>query len=193
MVDATNFIENKFIEKSLHHFCDKSILSVSGTLRSISQTTMLSRWRSRHLFKEQSIGKKSTKSQMMITYGTLISREVLDRAGGFNKNLRYKEDQELGDRIRNLNLFVVGDPNISIFCSKSNSLTEVLERYARWYMDINEKPSFRGYLHNIKGSFSLMIQKDLADGDYLSAFVSLLTPHFQLYYSFKQYLKDKAH
>ena len=130
---------------------------------------------------------------MMITYGTLISREVLDRAGGFNKNLRYKEDQELGDRIRNLNLFVVGDPNISIFCSKSNSLTEVLERYARWYMDINEKPSFRGYLHNIKGSFSLMIQKDLADGDYLSAFVSLLTPHFQLYYSFKQYLKDKAH
>ena len=99
LVDATNYVEERFIEKSLRHFNDKSVIAVSGTLRSTKCNSTLSRWRARHLFKEQSIGSKKVRSHMLITYGTLFSRDALKTAGGFNPNLRYKEDEDVGNRL----------------------------------------------------------------------------------------------
>ena len=189
MVDATNYIEPDFIKKSIVHFADPSIGAVSGALTSLQKKDVVSRWRSRHLFKENDRIQDAVKCTMLITYGTLFSRIAINSAGGFDSSLRYKEDQDLGIRFEKLNFYVVGDPNISIYCSKLNSLTEVLERYARWYMDADEKPSLLGYFHNIKASFNPMMVKDLKAGDIYSIFISLLTPHFQLFHSFKSYLK----
>jgi glycosyltransferase involved in cell wall biosynthesis len=191
MVDATNCVEERFIEKSLRHFNDKSVIAVSGTLRSTECNTTLSRWRARHLFKEQSIGSKKVRSHMLITYGTLFSRDALKTAGGFNPNLRYKEDEDVGNRLKKNNLHVIGDPNISIFPSKTNSLYELLERYCRWNMDIYEKPTFFGYLLNIKASVKPMMQIDLKEGDVKSLFISILVPHFQLFFSVKTFLNNK--
>jgi cellulose synthase/poly-beta-1,6-N-acetylglucosamine synthase-like glycosyltransferase len=191
MVDATNFIEERFIEKSLQDFYDKSVLAVSGTLRSTKNLSTLNRWRSRHLFKEQSIGNKKVKSHMLITYGTLFSRDALTKIGGFNPTLRFKEDQDLGNRLKQFNLYVIGDPNISIFPSKSNSLYELMERYSRWNMDIHEKPSCIGYLKNIKACIKPMIQLDLQEGDFKSVFISVLVPHFQLFFSIKTFINNK--
>ena len=191
MVDATNFIEDGFIEKAIRHFDDQSVIAVSGTLRSTECKTTLSRWRARHLFKEQSIGTKKEKSHMLITYGTLLSRDALKTAGGFNPNLRYNEDLELGNRLEKNNLHVIGDPNISIFPSKTNSLYELIERYCRWNMDTYEKPTFIGYLLNIKASIKPMMQMDLKEGDIKSLFISILVPHFQLLFSIKTFLNNR--
>jgi glycosyltransferase involved in cell wall biosynthesis len=189
MVDATNFIEPDFIKKSIIHFSDSSIGAVSGAITSLQRNNVLERWRARHLFKENERERFPAKCSMLITYGTLFSRDAINNAGGFNPNLRYKEDQDLGTKFQESGIYVIGDPNISIYCLKLNSLTEVLERYARWYMDVDEIPTLQGYLHNIKGSFKPMMVKDLVDGDIFSIFISLLTPHFQLFHSLKTYLK----
>ena len=189
MIDATNFIEPDFIKKSIIHFSDSSIGAVSGALTSLKRNNVLERWRARHLFKENERGNIPTKCSMLITYGTLFSRDAINNAGGFNPNLRYKEDQDLGRRFKESGIYVIGDPNISIYCTKLNSLSELLERYSRWYMDVEEIPTLLGYVHNIKASFTPMIVKDLADGDIFSIFISLLTPHFQLFHSLKTYLK----
>ena len=52
-------------------------------------------------------------------------------------------------------------------------------------MDPDEKPSLKGYWHNLKASFRPMMQRDLREGDWGSAFISVLAPHFQLYHSIK--------
>ena len=83
---------------------------------------------------------------MLITYGTLLRKSAFVAAGGL--------DHFAIKRIRNGKktgkwYFVIGDPNIKVFPTKSNGLLELMERYSRWYMDINDKPSIRGYLHNI--------------------------------------------
>ena len=192
MVDATNFIEEGFIEKSLLHFIDKNVIAVSGTLRSITKNSTISRWRSRHLFKEHSIGSYKVKSCMLITYGTMFSRDALHLVGGFNPKLRYKEDEDLGIRLKKKNLHVIGDPNIAIYPCRENTLFELLERYCRWYMDIYEKPSISGYLLNLRASIKPMMQMDLRDNDIKSLFISLLVPHFQLYFSIKTFLSFKS-
>ena len=128
---------------------------------------------------------------MLITYGTMMRTSAVMEAGNFNPNLSYKEDQELGERLGKLGYFMIGDPGIKIYPSKSNSLAQIFERYARWNMDPHEKPSFEGYLHNIKASIKPMIQSDLQADDWGSALISLLAPHFQLYHGVKAYLKRK--
>lgn len=126
---------------------------------------------------------------MLITYGTLLRRSAIQKAGGFNKSLRFKEDQEMGERLEKFGFVVVGDPEIKIYSSITNSFLELMERYSRWYMDINEKPSLKGYLHNIKASFRPMMQEDLKDRDFYSIFITLLLPHFQFFYCIKNFLE----
>ena len=52
---------------------------------------------------------------MLITYGTLLRRSAIQKAGGFNKSLRYKEDQEMGERLEKFGFVVVGDQKLDIF------------------------------------------------------------------------------
>ena len=60
-------------------------------------------------------------------------------------------------------------------------------------MDTDEKPSLKGYLHNLKASFRPMMELDLRDGDWASALISMLAPHFQLYHSITaQQSKDEV-
>lgn len=190
MVDSTNSIESDFLKKSLKYFEDQSVASVSGTLRSLKLNNTLLRWRSRHLFKEDKIGNSMEKSTMLITYGTLMAKSAIMKCGGFNPGLKYKEDQDLGTKFEANGLYVIGDPNISVYSLSINTLFEVLERYCRWNMDINERPSLLGYLKNIKASIKPMMESDLKNGDYKAILISLLVPHFQLYYSVKTFLKE---
>jgi hypothetical protein len=122
---------------------------------------------------------------MLITYGTIFSREVIENIGGFDPRLRFKEDQDLGERLSLKGYHFMGDPKIEIYCSVSNTIFQVLERYSRWYMDSDEKPCLKGYWHNLKASFRPMMETDLKDGDWGSIFISMLVPHFQLYHSIK--------
>jgi len=190
-LDATNSLEPKFLEKALPHFEESSVAAVSGTITSVNNQSLTSRWRSRHLFHEDSPDATAEPCSMLITYGTLLRRNAIEEVGGFDKMLRFKEDQEMGERLAGAGYTVIGDPSIKIFPNLINSVPQLLERYARWHMDPNEKPSFGGYLHNIKASIKPMIQSDLKAGDWGSALISLLAPHFQLYHGVKAFLKIK--
>jgi cellulose synthase/poly-beta-1,6-N-acetylglucosamine synthase-like glycosyltransferase len=190
-LDATNSLEATFLEKALPHFEESSVAAVSGTLNSYDKLSSTSRWRSRHLFHEDSPNATAEPCSMLITYGTLLRRKAIEQVGGFDKMRRFKEDQEMGERLADAGYTVIGDPAIKIFPNIINSVPQLLERYARWHMDPNEKPNFGGYLHNIKASFKPMIQSDLKAGDWSSALISLLAPHFQLYHGIKAYLKRK--
>ena len=193
-LDATNSLEDRFIEKALHHLSDSSIAAVSGALISNKQAKAVDRWRARHLFRESSLKDAwAEPCSMLITYGTLFARQAVEKVGGFNPLLRFKEDQEMGDRLAIAGYQIIGDPKLEVYPSISNTIGEVLERYARWYMDTDEKPSLKGYLHNLKASFRPMMEQDLREGDWASALISMLTPHFQLYHSITAHQsKDKV-
>ena len=185
-LDATNSLEERFIEKALPHFLDSQIAAVSGALISKKKDSAVDRWRARHLFHESSLKEAwAEPCSMLITYGTLFARKFIDKVGGFNPKLRFKEDQEMGERLASAGYLIIGDPKLEVYPTISNSVAEVLERYSRWYMDTDEKPSFKGYWHNFKASFRPMMALDLSEGDWGSAFISMLAPHFQLYHSIK--------
>lgn len=185
-LDATNSLEGQFIEKALPHFSTSQIAAVYGALISKKKDRAVDRWRSRHLFQESSLKEASAETcSMLITYGTIFERKSIEEVGGFDPHLRYKEDQEMGERLTAAGFLIMGDPKIEIYPIVSNSVAEVLERYSRWYMDTDEKPSFKGYWHNLKASFRPMMELDLIDRDWGSAFISMLVPHFQLYHSIK--------
>ena len=189
-LDATNYIEKNFIEKAIPHFSNPQIAAISGTLNSITKSNIIDRWRSRHLFREKDLNSASEEPcSMLISYGTILKKELILKVGGFNTELKFNEDKELGDRLAKNGYKVTGLLDLKIFPSKSNTLLEVLERYSRWYMDTKEKPSLMAYLHNIKASFRPMIQSDLDDGDWSAVLISLLVPHAQLYFSCKTFIE----
>jgi len=185
-LDATNSLENRFIEKALPRFSDSHIAAVSGALISKKKENAVDRWRARHLFRESSLKDAwAEPCSMLITYGTLFARDAIEQVGGFDQKLRFKEDQDMGDRLAEAGFQIIGDPGLKVYPSISNTLGEVLERYARWYMDTDEKPSLKSYWHNLRASVRPMIESDLKEGDIGSAFISMLAPHFQLYHSIK--------
>ena len=187
-VDATNTLEPTFVEKALPHFTNPAVAAVSGALTSINQEKVTDRWRARHLFRESSLKNAwAEPCSMLITYGTILRREAIEKVGNFDASLRFKEDQDMGDRLAEAGYVVVGDPSLKVFPTVSNTISQLLERYARWYMEPNEKPSLRGYFHNILAAFRPMIEADLRERDWKSAIISMLSPHYQLYYSFKAY------
>ena len=47
---------------------------------------------------------------MLITYGTLLRRNAIEEVGGFDRRLRFKEDQEMGERLAGAGYRVIGDP-----------------------------------------------------------------------------------
>jgi peptidoglycan-N-acetylglucosamine deacetylase len=185
-LDATNSLEDRFIEKALPHFSDSRTAAVSGALISKKKDNAVDRWRARHLFRESSLKDAwAEPCSMLITYGTIFIRRAIEKVGGFDPQLRFKEDQDMGERLASAGYQIVGDPKLEVYPSISNTVSEVLERYSRWYMDTNEKPSLKGYWHNFKASFRPMMEMDLREGDWGSALISMLAPHFQLYHSIK--------
>jgi GT2 family glycosyltransferase len=185
-LDATNVLDPCFIEKALPHFTNSRIAAVSGALVSKHKKKFVDRWRARHLFREANLKYASAEPcAMLITYGTIFRRSAIEKVGGFNQRLRFKEDQEMGERLYQAGYQIIGDPKIKIYPSKSNTVCEVLERYSRWYMDADENPSLKAYFHNLKASIRIMIRQDIKEGDWTSAILSLLAPHFQLYHSIK--------
>lgn len=185
-LDATNYLEDRFIEKALPHFSDSRIAAVSGALISKKKEKPVDRWRARHLFRESSLKDAwAEPCSMLITYGTLFRRQAIEKVGGFDPQLCFKEDQDMGERLAEAGYQIIGDPKLEVYPSISNTVGEVLERYARWYMDADEKPSLKGYWHNLRASFRPMMERDLRERDLGSAFISMLTPHFQLYHSIK--------
>jgi GT2 family glycosyltransferase len=176
--DATNILENDFLEKALPYFKDSSVVSVSGHLRSTETKSTTARWRSRHLFNEDVKPRPARPGKMLITYGTLMRRNPVMEVGNFDPALTHTEDNELGLRLHAKGYKILGVTDAIIRSIAEPRFWKTLERYWRWHAGIDEKLSIKNYMHSIKASIRPMAEKDLAKGDWLAAMISLLCPHY---------------
>jgi cellulose synthase/poly-beta-1,6-N-acetylglucosamine synthase-like glycosyltransferase len=178
--DATNLLSAKFIEGALHHFNHNQVAAVSGKISNHPSTqNFSSAWRGRHLFKEcYNFGPVAQEASSLTTYGTILRRSAVLEVGNFNPDLVHSEDKELGNRLLKAGYKIIGDPNLTVYSIKKDTIFSVLERYWRWYGGTDEKISLQNYCHSIKSSLRPMMQEDIRANDWKSAFISFLCPHY---------------
>ena len=181
--DATNILDSDFIEKTIPFFADPQVVSISGHLRSSDAKGVVGRWRSRHLFKEDVVPGPPVPTSMLITYGTLMRKAPILEVGNFDASLIHTEDNELGIRLHAAGYKILGSPDAVVRSIAPARLWKTLERYWRWYAGLDEKVTLGSYLHMVKASIRPMAQKDLAEGDWPAALVSLLCPHYCMWKS----------
>lgn len=177
--DATNELDHNFVWDGITAFNDDSVASVFGKITSKTTRGIVNQWRSTHLFKEKAdYGTGFKKSNLFITYGTIVRKSHILNVGNFNPKLRHSEDEDLGERLLQNGYTLLSNHDLIVNCNVENSLLEVLERYWRWYIGKNEKMSFMDYLHIIKGSLNPMVIEDIKSGYFKCIPISLLCPHY---------------
>ena len=178
--DSTNLLPEDFIEVCINAFKDDKVAAVSGRISNDkSLNGHVADWRSRHLFKENfNFGSSHLEASSLTTYGTILRRSAVLAVGNFNPELVHSEDKELGNRLLKAGYKIVGDPNLTVYSIKKDTIFSVLERYWRWYGGTDEKFTLKDYWHAIKASFRPMMQDDIRANDWRSAFISFLCPHY---------------
>lgn len=188
--DATNVLEPTFIEKGLSWFDEDTVAAVVGRLTQRPARNVVERWRGRHLFKTGSAG-QVRRGGGLSTWGTLVRTAAVRNVGGYNPDLRHSEDADLAHRLLASGFEIVHDPDLQVISVASNTLSQVLERYWRWYAGAAEAVCWRGYWRNIGYSIKAMAAADLRDGDPLSVPVSLVMPHYQFWRSWFRRLRAR--
>lgn len=180
--DATNVLPPDFVKRALPWFDDPKIAAVYGRIEDPNPRGIVGRWRARHLFKAGH-SMEIRHHSPLITYGTMVRRDVVLAVGNFNPILRHSEDTELGERLLAAGYDIVFDPSIPIRCNVQNTLGQVLERYWRWHAGKEERITWNAYWNSIVYSIKGMAWQDLRAGDPMVALISLLCPHFQFWRS----------
>jgi GT2 family glycosyltransferase len=101
--------------------------------------------------------------------------------GNFDPKLRHSEDAELGERLLAAGFDVVGDPRVAVYCNVRNTVSEVLERYWRWYVGAGETYSFGAFLRSFWYATRTMAWSDLRSGELGMALISLCVPWYQVW------------
>jgi glycosyltransferase involved in cell wall biosynthesis len=178
--DATLKLSPSFLENALHWFKQDRVAAVFGEVRDESVALLGNRWRNRHIFRVDRVRRVQHFSPL-ITGCSIVRKSAAEAVGGFNLELRAAEDADLGDRLLRAGFDIVSDPELWASTAKKQSVWEVLERYARW--NRSDKFGVCDYLRQIVFSVKVMAREDLRANDPPSVFVSLLSPHYQLWYS----------
>jgi cellulose synthase/poly-beta-1,6-N-acetylglucosamine synthase-like glycosyltransferase len=189
--DASIALPENFAAQAAEWFSDSQVAGVFGRLRQERGTSIVDRWRARHLFKEKA-GACVSRAGLLATYSCLLRRSAVLEAGNFNPYLVHSEDAELGHRLLDKGLDVIFDPALSAFSTVSNTLPQVLERYWRWHVGADEGVDFKKYIKQIYFSLKVMALQDLAEGDLLSVPISLFVPHYQFWRSWRQTTNKQA-
>lgn len=181
--DATNSLDSNFLKIAIKHLNkDHNISSVSGIIKARSVNGTISRWRSRHLFKEGiSYPPGHITNTSLVTYGTLVRKSTLLNAGNFDPTLKHSEDEDLGQRLKKLGFKSLGDPKLITYSEIENSLVQVLERHWRWHIGKKECLTLKSYLNLIRGSLNPMMVQDIKAADPVASLISLVYPHFFLF------------
>jgi len=176
--DATLILDRYFLEKALPWFSNAQIAGVFGRVRGGAALSVADRWRERHLF-QSSLTSEVRHHASFATYCCLVRKSAVEEVGGFNAMLRAGEDADLGERLLGAGFDVICDPLLQATSIQSNSVMEVLERYARW--NTRNRMSLLGYLRQLNYALKVMAVKDLKATDPLGACISLLAPHYQFW------------
>jgi glycosyltransferase involved in cell wall biosynthesis len=176
--DATLVLDRYFLEKALPWFSNDQVAGVFGRINAGTSLRVADRWRERHLF-QSSLELRVRHRASLATYCCLVRKSAVEDAGGFNAALRAGEDADLGERLLAAGFDVIFDPQLEATSVLSNSVMEVLERYARW--NTLSRMTARGYLRQLNYAVKVMAIKDLKERDPLGACISLLAPHYQFW------------
>jgi glycosyltransferase involved in cell wall biosynthesis len=177
--DATNRLAPDFAELGLAHFLNAPRLAaVLGRLTQPPPRTVAHRWRGRHLF----LGRPGPLAKVAphATWATIVRRSALLGVGNYRADLPAHEDDDVGQRLSAAGWELWCDHDMVAECIADNTLLQVLARYARWYEPRGRGWTWRDYPQNLRTTLRVMIPKDLAEGDWLAAGVSLLLPHYLL-------------
>ena len=177
--DATNELDLHFASEAIKAFYDSEVSSVFGRICSKTSKSIVNKWRSVHLFKENVKYKSGfQKSDLFITYGAIVRKSHIMEVGNFDTELKHSEDEEMGKRLLANGYTLLSNHDLNVYCNFDNSLREVFERYWRWYVGKDQKMSFRDYAHSIKSSIKPMVQEDLQTGHWRCIPISLICPHY---------------
>lgn len=170
--DAGAALGREFLERALPHMHDPTVAAVFGRVVG-DGGSVAHRWRRRHLFKSNASRSAGTGS--LTTTGALLRRGAVLAAGNFDARLRQGEDAELGRRLEAAGHRVLFDPSLEIVPLRTESVSAVLRRYARW--NGLRRPSWADYLRYIGYGVKVMVREDLREKDLPGALISLLCPH----------------
>jgi hypothetical protein len=176
--DATMELDRHFLRYALAWFATDKVAAVFGWIDEGAKPTAANRWRGRHLFQSRLTHEKAHLASLA-TYCCVVRKSAALKVGGFNPSLRAGEDVDLGRRLLGGGFDVVFDPRLFATSILTNSVVEVLERYARW--NTLNRMTVLGYLRQLKYSLEVMVAKDLQAKDPLGACISLLAPHYQFW------------
>jgi cellulose synthase/poly-beta-1,6-N-acetylglucosamine synthase-like glycosyltransferase len=178
--DATMTLDKMFLEHALPWFRSDRVAAVFGRIHGGAALSVSSRWRERHLFR--SLLPLEVRHYSSLATGCCVVRKsAVEEVGGFNATLRAGEDADLGQRLLGAGYDVVFDPKLFATTVAKNSLMGVLERYARW--NSLERMTLRNYLRQVSYAVKVMVPMDLKVKDPLGAVISILTPHYQFWWS----------
>jgi glycosyltransferase involved in cell wall biosynthesis len=178
--DATLILDRSFLEKALPWFRNDRIAGVFGRIRGGRAASVADRWRDRHLF-QTCVTLEVRHHASLATGCCLLRKSAVEAVGGFSTAMRSGEDVDLGDRLLKAGFDVICDPHLQATSVVTDSVMEVLERYARW--NTRKRMSALGYLRQLNYALKVMVAKDLKAGDPLGACFSLLAPHYQYWWS----------
>jgi glycosyltransferase involved in cell wall biosynthesis len=178
--DATMMLHPSFLQTALPWFNDDRVAAVFGWVKNGGQPTLANRWRGRHLFRSDEQLHSAVHGASLATTCSVIRKSAVETVGGFDLRLREREDYELGERLLRAGFDVVFDPALWAVSEKSETVWQVLERYARW--NAREPFGLRAWLRQIAYAWKVMAVADLRAKDALSALISLFSPYYQFWY-----------
>ncbi|HEV3271639.1 MAG TPA: glycosyltransferase family 2 protein [Candidatus Methylacidiphilales bacterium] len=179
--DATNRLSPNFLETALKWFSNEQTVGVYGRWVDRNARTAIDRWRARHLF-QQEIPLPVQHQSILCTYGTVVRKSAVLRAGNYNPLLRHGEDFDLGIRLTAMG-DVVFDPALEVEPVTHNTLFQVMERFARWNRSSIRTYTLTHFIDSHIVAWKILIPRDIRKGDWPAALISATLPYFAIAYA----------
>ncbi len=184
--DATNCLAPTFVQSGLKWFDDNRVLAVFGRCYDRHATTLVDRWRARHLYK-QDVPLAASPRGWLSTFGAIVRKSAVLKIGNYDRNLRHGEDHALASKLLKVG-DVVFDPSLEIQPVNHNTLLQVMERFARWNRTGVDVFDLREIIRSHVVAWRILIPRDFAAGDLPCALLSALAPYFCFAYADKKSL-----
>lgn len=189
--DGTKIIDPNFVENALPWFQEERVAAIFGSLIQPTPQTVADRWRGRHIF--QYFSSYSTfRSSCFASFGAIVRKSSVLKAGNYNNLLRHNEDGELGQRLLSLGYNIISDGNLLVTEISSETVAQILQRdwrWKRWNGGKGHKLSWKTYWQWIIDSITHGAIEDFQSGDLMSIPISLFSPHYRFWRSW--WAKDR--
>jgi hypothetical protein len=165
-----------FLERAMRWMVEERVAAVFGRVRQVKAVSTADRWRGRHLFHLFDASSVNRQASLATTC-CLLRLSAVRAVGNFNESLREREDYELGERLINTGFEVIFDPELFCLETRSNTVREVLSRYARWNLQ-DRTLTPREYRRQIGYAYKGLLPRDWQERDIPAAMITLLLPHY---------------